>query len=568
MVATSRQIVNVNKAQYLRYPGRRPIRRVAEGLPGSTWGGGTAVATEVAAFGAVVIGGRAALEATLVRLEGLPQAQFRLAADPAVEVERLATEHGADDLAMRARMLRTMALVREGKSELGGQWAHQILAWSQEQGHSFLIARSHRVLSIFYRQIGDLSEALTHAVQCFSFLAEDEPDNVRARHLMTLAVALDETGSIGEGDRRFREALVLAVGDAELTLNILNNMAYTAFERDDEPGAWALVAQMRTVQAVSGRDLGALEIDTIARIEMMGGHYGAVEDTLGTILDDGANSAVESHEGDAPAVCMLTLAEARRLDHRYAAAQEALDAAVALAEQRGLEGVRAQARQEQAALFAVTGRFEEAYEEHRVFYAAMAVLHSAQREARARALQAVFEATEARQVSEHFREMANRDTLTGLYNRRYVNERLPALLGEAVAHRAPLSLAILDLDHFKRVNDTFSHGTGDTVLTQVALMLMDAVSGPMIAARLGGEEFLLIMPGLDARAAAERCERLRRQIRAYPWEPITGALPVTTSIGVTTAPEGLGTPAELLSLADRNLYAAKREGRDRVVADR
>jgi diguanylate cyclase (GGDEF)-like protein len=461
-----------------------------------------------------------------------------------------------------------MALVREGKSELGGQWAHQILAWAQEHDHPFLLARSHRVLSIFYRQIGDLAEGLTHAVQCFALLADDEPDNIRARHLMTLAVSLDESGSIEDGDRRFREALVLAGTDTELTLNILNNMAYTAFERDDEPGAWALVAQMRAVQAVNGRALGALEIDTIARIEMMGRHYGAVEETLRTILDDGANSAVESHEGDAPAVCMLTLAEARRLDHRYPAAQEALDAAVALAEQRGLDRVRAQAREEQAALFAVTGRFEEAYEEHRAFHAAVTVLHSAQREARARALQAVFEATEARQVSEHFREMANRDTLTGLYNRRYVNERLPTLLGEAAALRAPLSLAILDLDHFKRVNDTFSHGTGDTVLLHVAQLLMDAVSGSMIAARLGGEEFLLIMPGLDEREAGERCERLRLQIRAHAWEPITGALPVTTSIGVTTAPEGLGTPAELLSIADRNLYVAKREGRDRVVADR
>jgi diguanylate cyclase (GGDEF)-like protein len=163
--------------------------------------------------------------------------------------------------------------------------------------------------------------------------------------------------------------------------------------------------------------------------------------------------------------------------------------------------------------------------------------------------------------------MAHRDALTGLYNRRYVNERLPALLSEAVAQRTPLSMAILDLDHFKRINDTLSHSTGDTVLQEVSELLNDSVSGPMIVARIGGEEFLLLLPGMDAAEAAECCERLRLRIRAHAWESLTGTLPVTMSIGVTTTPDGRASSSTLLSLADRNLYVAKREGRDRVVAD-
>jgi two-component system, cell cycle response regulator len=523
----------------------------------------------VAATSVVLADARASLEAAVIRLEALPQAKFRVSGDAAAEVERRAIELGAADLAMRARLLCAIALIREGKSTQGGRWSHQVLAWAQQQNHSFLLARAHRVLSIFYRQVGDLSEALTHAVQCFANLADSEPPQIRARHLMTLAVALDESGSIEEGAGRFREALAIAttVDDTELTLNILNNMAYTAFEKDDERTAQELVAQMRAVCARGERAFGALELDTIARIEMMGGHYDAVEETLRTVLDDGPNSPVESHEGDAPPVCMLTLAEARRLNHRYAAAQEAIDAAAALAAERGLDRVRAQAREEQAALFAATGRFEEAYQEHCAFYAAETALNSAQREARARALQAVFETTEARQATEHFREMAHRDALTGLYNRRYVNEQLPALLDEALVRRTPISVALLDLDHFKRVNDTLSHGVGDTVLQHIAQLLEEATSGSMIAARMGGEEFLLIMPDLDADAAARWCEQLRLRIRAHPWEPITGTLPVTTSIGVTTAAGGGSTPSAMLSLADRNLYAAKREGRDRIVTD-
>jgi diguanylate cyclase (GGDEF)-like protein len=320
------------------------------------------------------------------------------------------------------------------------------------------------------------------------------------------------------------------------------------------------------VQKHAGRAFSANELDTIARVEMLSGRYDAVEATLRPVLDD-RQSTVLSTEGDAIAVCRLTLAEARRLADRHDAAQEALDAALRMCDERGLGAVRARVREEQAALYAATGRFRQAYEEHRAFHAEATALHSNQRDARARALQAAFEAAEARRVSEHFREMAHRDALTGLYNRRYVNERLPALLGEAAVRNTPISMAIVDLDHFKRINDTLSHSTGDTVLQHIAQLLAEAATGPTIAARMGGEEFLLIFPGVGAEEAAARCERLRLRIRAHAWEPITGVLPVTTSIGVTTAADGRGTPSALLSQADRNLYAAKRNGRDRVVVD-
>jgi len=297
----------------------------------------------------------------------------------------------------------------------------------------------------------------------------------------------------------------------------------------------------------------------------MCGRYAAVEETLHGVLE-GLLTGLDN-EGDALAECLLTLGEARRRDGRLPAAQEALDAALRMCDERSLGAIHARVREQQAVLYAETGHYQQAYEEHRAFHAEATAMHSVQREARAHALQAVFEATEARRDSDHFREMAHRDALTGLYNRRYVNERLPALLGEAVSRQTPISVAIVDLDHFKRVNDTLSHSTGDTVLQHIAKLLQEAATGTAIAARMGGEEFLLIFPGVAAAEAAQRCERLRLRIRAHAWEPITGTLAVTTSIGVTTAPDGRGTPAALLSQADRNLYAAKRTGRDRIVAD-
>ncbi|MEU4625477.1 GGDEF domain-containing protein [Actinoplanes sp. NPDC023801] len=505
-----------------------------------------------------------ALEAALAELEGRPPSQFRTLGEPAGELRRRAADLGAGELVQRAMLIEAGVLLRQGRTGEGGQMAHRIRVWAEQHDSRYLLARAHRELSVFYRHVGDFSDALTHAVQSVSFLTEEVPANLRARHLALLAMVLDDTGAHAEGKRRAHEALALSAeaGDHEMTSSVLNNMAYTAVEIGDEAEARMLVGQMREIQARTGYRFSANELDTMAQVELMGGRYDAVEELLSPVLAD----LVSANEGDAVAECRLTLTQARRLAGRYDAAQEILDGTRKVCAERNLGRIGARVRQEQAALFAATGRFAEAYEEHRAFHAEATALHSVQREARASALQAVFEANEARRASEHFREMAHRDALTGLYNRRYINERVPALLLDAADRRRPVSLAILDLDHFKRINDTLSHATGDTVLQHVAELLEDAAPGSAIAARMGGEEFLLVYPSVDAEEAAARCERLRLRIRAHGWEPITGTIPVTTSIGITTAPEGRSSLAALLSAADRNLYAAKNSGRDRVVA--
>ena len=504
-----------------------------------------------------------AIEAAVAELEARQMSQFRTVRVPALELRRQAQAIGAEELVQRTVLLEAGVMLREGRTGEAGHVAHQVCTWAEQNDAPYLMARAHRELSIFYRHIGDFSVALTHAVQGVALLTDDMPSTARSRHLLSLSVALEDSGSLADGALRAREALALATaaGDQKMRLLVLNNMAYSAFEVNDEPAARALVAQMREIQARTGLRLGANELDTMARVAMMTDRYAEVEALLAPVLDD----RVAANEGDAIAECLLTLVLARRLDGRYDDAQATLDAARRLCSDRGLAAHSARVRQEQAALFAATGRFAEAYEEHRAFHADSAALHSVQRDARARAMQAVFEANEARRASDHFRDLAHRDALTGLWNRRYVNEHVPALLQEAADQGRPFSLALLDLDHFKRINDTLSHATGDTVLQNVAELLTEAAPGAALAARMGGEEFLLVLPGTDAAEAQARCERLRLRIRAHGWEPITGALQVTTSIGVTTAVDGCGSFTALLSQADHNLYAAKSAGRDRVI---
>ena len=508
----------------------------------------------------------ASLIIALDAMEIMSSAQFRTAAAAATRAERLATRYGRPDLVRRARLVRADAQLRLGETAAAGRMAHEVLSWANEHGDAYVRARAHQLLNQFFRHIGDLNDALAHAVQSVSQLPDDAPQAIRARHLAGLAVALDETGSHDEGMRRFRESLDIAFasGDNELTMMILNNMAYTAFEQQNEPEARRLTDRMRAILTEGAVPARAHYLDTIARIELMGGRYTEAEQTLRPVLDGSS----ELHtEGNSLAECLLTAAEAQRSRGDRAQAQATLHRAVEVAEQRGLASYRARVREAQAALFADQGRYREAYEEHRRFYTDSQALQSGQREARARALQAAFEIDEARRTSEIFRELAQRDPLTGLHNRRFVNERLPVLLREAAEQRTPLSAALLDLDHFKRINDTMSHEAGDAVLERVGAILADAATGPAAAARMGGEEFLLILPGIDTDEAMRRCEELQRAIRAEPWAQITGGLPVTASIGLTTVRDGACTQSALLSAADRNLYAAKRSGRDRVVAD-
>jgi diguanylate cyclase (GGDEF)-like protein len=159
---------------------------------------------------------------------------------------------------------------------------------------------------------------------------------------------------------------------------------------------------------------------------------------------------------------------------------------------------------------------------------------------------------------------AGQDALTGLGNRRQLAERLPPLLAGAAAAAQPLALAMLDIDNFKAINDRHGHLCGDRVLVAVAQLLRDNTRGADLLARVGGEEFLIVLPDMPPDRALEACERLRERICRHPWADLADGLAVTVSIGLAQAP-----PYEastLHDLADRALYQAKQAGRNRVQA--
>jgi diguanylate cyclase (GGDEF)-like protein len=257
----------------------------------------------------------------------------------------------------------------------------------------------------------------------------------------------------------------------------------------------------------------------------------------------------------------------RRRAGGFAQAQRSLDRASALAARYALNGRVIELLREQAELYAAQGLYKDAFETFRDFHLADVELRAVERDSRARTLNAIFEATEARRSSDYFRELSVRDPLTGLHNRRHLDARLEELLDDRGTVPS-FTVGLLDLDHFKRINDTRSHAVGDEVLRTVAALLQaaaDDVDGG-IAARIGGEEFLVLLPGVQPADGWARLERLRRTIAEHGWDGVTDGLPVTASVGVASAPVDSVEKSTLMGIADRHLYDAKRAGRDRVVA--
>ena len=160
--------------------------------------------------------------------------------------------------------------------------------------------------------------------------------------------------------------------------------------------------------------------------------------------------------------------------------------------------------------------------------------------------------------------LATHDKLTRLHNRRFADDYLDERLAEFHRYRRHFAIALVDLDHFKSINDTFSHNTGDRVLRRVAELLVERCRDSDMVARYGGEEFLLCFPETDVTAAREICEQLRDAVASSDWGEFVPDVAMSISAGVAGMRPGL-TRMALLSEADRRLYEAKSAGRNRVI---
>ena len=489
----------------------------------------------------------------------------RLAAARALEVE--AAEAGDAQTAMRARLVVGDMLHRRGDVVEGARIAREVHAWAALEGTPAFVARCHLVLSSMFDTIGDVAATLDHAVRAMDLLDDSTPPRERGNHLLRLADALAVAGSAGEARRRYREAgeVFAAIGDRERSLNVLNNLAMLEAETG-EPAAALQAADQLDRAATADGEMNSDYADTIARARLVAGDLAAAEDAarLGLRL----LAAQGDTKAAAPAELLITLAEVLLARGRLAEADDALCRASAVSAERHLAGYAVAALEVRSRWHAARHDYEAAYRVHRQFHAESVALRSERDEAAARTRDALFQASEARREAERFRTQARVDPLTDLPNRRHVDETLPRWLAEPTD--CPLVVAIVDVDHFKRINDVFTHDTGDVVLRHLARLLRETMPDTPahlgFVARLGGEEFLVADRSRSAAAVVDRLERLRADVAGHDWSSVAPGVQVTLSAGVTVAGSE-DTQSSLLRRADEHLYTAKRTGRDRLVGD-
>lgn len=446
-----------------------------------------------------------------------------------------------------------------------------------------------RWLTLAGAETGRFEQAMAAATEHCALADASDDDALQALALNALAVCFERMGDPWQAERLMLDGLAHAERQDQLhpKLVTLNNLAAVTI------GAYHLHRDVDEAEA-RGALLRALGYARRAQQDAA-----AVTDTFFHVFIDGNVGEALLHLGDVASAEPLlqralqlaldnkhlaqswrircTLAEGRIAQGDAAAAEAQLTALQSEAGAAMPQATRLRLHQTRWRACQALGRFEDAFWHLHHSDRLQRERATLQLRAQSQLLVTRAEAERARQQARSAQAQADEqarharlDALTGLANRRQVDERLPGLLAQAARSGRPLALALVDADHFKRVNDRHGHRRGDQVLVALARLLREGTrdgpgggaAGGDLLARLGGEEFLIVLPDTAPELARQICERLRQRVEAHAWAALARGLQVTVSIGLAHAPPHEA--AALFEQADRALYRAKQDGRNRV----
>jgi diguanylate cyclase (GGDEF)-like protein len=454
-------------------------------------------------------------------------------------------------LALWARGMACSYAGRHAQALTDLQAAHALLP----QEPSAVRTRVLRGLSIAHEHMGALDSALEWALQAVDSARDLGDERQRADCLLSVGVVYSRCGDPEQGLAHYRQVLELyeAAGERRRCVSVLNNMginlknlgrledALEHFDRAaalalslDEP-AMALPVQPNRAEVLwrLGRHEQACTCLRDAMPRFAAASYHAAEMhtrvLLGRVLQDLGRHEEALHE-----------------------LQQALRVAVTGQSVNNL----AQAHLTLSQLHKAAGRFEQALHHHEAYHAAERTQFNEESDRRLRVLKVRFELAEAQ-------HQARTDALTGLMNRRHLDERLAETFERARREGRPLAVALADIDFFKRINDRFGHACGDEVLRRVATLLRRGCHAGELVARYGGEEFCLVFVDAGVEQAARVCELLRAAVAAWDWGAVQPDLSVTLSFGLS-GDVSLPDHEALLAAADTMLYEAKHRGKNQV----
>ena len=468
----------------------------------------------------------------------------------------------------------------------------------ESERNDLAVAKTLRAISFVHDALGDFSSALDCQFRALAIDQRSGDDSSRAATLRTIGVVYSNSGDPASGLDFYRRSLALCTqpGDVVERGKALNNIGINLKNLGQLEEARAALTEAHEVFV--GLGLPLQQSATLNNLGLVQERMGDLEGAERTMREALALSEATGY-GLGVAHAGLGLGRLCLAQDRIEEARHRLVGALAVCERHRLKPTQYEVHEALAHLHERTGDPRAALAHFRQFHALEREVRSEAARDKLRALQIQFELAAARREAEVERERqesltranaeldalnvslteANlqktmlldqlerqtyEDALTGLANRRRLDQRLADEFALALRHARPLAVAMADLDHFKAINDRYSHAVGDAALRAIAKILAANVRHTDLVARFGGEEFVVVLVETDAAAALRVCEKLRAAVAHHAWSSIHPGLSLTISIGVcadTTVP----THDRMLAVADRNLYTAKAAGRDRVI---
>ena len=474
---------------------------------------------------------------------------------------------------------------------------HAALSCAEPRAEKRIVAHIERRLGAAHDMSGDDVTALDWLERSREHFAEANDREGLARVTSSLGVLWARRGNLVEARSLLEDALRVTDSLAAPLegARVRANLGYVYLLQQEYPRARQVLEESLAVTEPLKHSLQIIALLNLTRIDLAEGCTAATRrrlDHLEPLLGDGSSFARMEHEllrG------LLALQEGRAdeavrilrggivMDERHDARREQYELWEALAEALEAAGDPAQAltalrrahdidvslRREQAVVQAATARERRAAQRAREQADAARASESVLRETLARLERAQEDLHRVNDEKDallaELRRQTREDPLTRLLNRRALDDELERECTRAARHGRPLTLALLDLDDFKQINDRHSHATGDRALVVIANCLSAARRASDVLARLGGEEFVLLLPETSAPQALQICERIRASIADQRWATLS-IRPLTVSIGIVQLREGEGA-AEFIRRADRAMYVAKQRGKNRIEVE-
>lgn len=462
-------------------------------------------------------------------------------------------------------------LLEESELDTALSHASRALATFSAAGTLKWLPRAYCAIGGVYRMGGDIGRCIEHY----------EKQRASAREIGDTyheAVALHDIGFVLDDEAYFRRALsLIETIDYQPALAAMLSNLSALMQRKGE----LAVARQHAERALTiARDIKALvwEAQSLWSLAMIHARMGDSEHAHEMLY---AFESVGSQSQETMAFKRAQVYDALALDQQAIATYQSLLADAGLGRRTRLSVLELI-----APVYARTRRYREAYEAQRAHEAmrkqiqqeqyvqllqALTAQHRAELAERRVAVEREEKEKLAQSVVELERrnaeigEISIRDSVTGLYSRRYLSESVARLIAESTRYGMAFSVALLDIDSFKAVNDTYGHTIGDGVIRKVAEILNHELRASDIAARYGGDEFALVFPQITVHGAYTACERIRQAIVDHAWDALHPDIRITASIGIAGLLPGDSFDT-LFSSADRALYAVKRAGRNGVRA--